>query len=106
MARAAQPSRPKRWMEAAGKAKEAIEAAREQLGEVESALDELRSIQEEYQEWKDNLPENLQQSALAEKLDQVCSLDFDLGVEDLLNDIDTVVSEAEEVELPRGFGRD
>ena len=54
------------------------------------AIDTLRALQEEYQEWLDNLPENLQGSPLAEKLEAVCALDLD----------------ELEVELPLGFGRD
>jgi hypothetical protein len=41
------------------------------------AVETLRELQEEYQEWLDNLPENLQSTALAEKLDEVCSLDLE-----------------------------
>jgi hypothetical protein len=62
-------SRPQRWTE---------------------AVETLRELQGEYQEWLDNLPENLQGSPLAEKLEAVCALDLDEF----------------EVELPRGFGRD
>jgi hypothetical protein len=54
------------------------------------AVETLRELQEEYQEWLDNLPENLQSTALAEKLDEVCSLDL----------------EQLDLDLPRGFGRD
>lgn len=63
-------SRPQRWHEA-----------------VRTLLD----LQAEYQAWLDNLPASLQESALAEKLEQVCALDL---------------VELESVELPRGFGRD
>lgn len=63
-------SRPQRWQEA-----------------VRTLLD----LQAEYQAWLDNLPASLQESALAEKLEQVCALDL---------------VELESVELPRGFGRD
>ena len=62
-------SRPKRWID---------------------AVETLRELQEEYQEWLDNLPESLQSTPLAEKLEEVCSLDLDQL----------------DVELPRGFGRD
>jgi len=55
-----------------------------------AALDELRTLQEEYQEWLDNLPEALAHSATAEKLQAITELD--------LEELD--------VELPRGFGRD
>ena len=50
----------------------------------------LRELQEAYQAWLDNLPESLQGSPLAEKLEVVCALDL----------------EALEVDLPLGFGRD
>ena len=56
-----------------------------------NAVRTLSGLQEEYQAWLDNLPASLQESALAEKLEQVCALDLDL---------------LESVELPRGFGRD
>jgi len=57
------------------------------------AVAELSSLLEEYQEWRDSLPENLEGSALAEKLDAV------LGYEGF-------IQELEGVELPLGFGRD
>lgn len=63
-------SRPQRWQE---------------------AVCTLLDLQAEYQAWLDNLPASLQESALAEKLEQVCALDL---------------VELESVELPRGFGRD
>lgn len=62
-------SRPQRWAE---------------------AVETLRELQEEYQSWLDNLPESLQSSVLAEKLEEVCALDIDQL----------------DVELPLGFGRD
>jgi hypothetical protein len=54
------------------------------------AVETLQEIQSEYQAWLDNLPESLQDSALAEKLQEVCDLDL----------------EPLDIELPRGFGRD
>jgi len=55
------------------------------------AVATLRALQKEYQAWLDNLPESLQDSALADKLQAVCELDLDA---------------MEDVELPLGFGRD
>ena len=55
-----------------------------------AALAELRTLQAEYEAWRDNLPEALAGSRTAELLDEVCDVDF----------------EAVDVELPRGFGRD
>ena len=54
------------------------------------AVSTLRDLQEAYQEWLDNLPESLQDTALAEKLQEVCDIDLDVL----------------DVELPKGFGRD
>ena len=55
-----------------------------------AALAELRTLQEEYQAWRDGLPESLADSRTAELLEHVCDVDLD----------------ALDVELPRGFGRD
>ena len=85
-------SRSARWSAAVSKAL----AAKDQLLE---AFDELRDIQSEYQDWLDNLPENLQSSAIGEKLQTVCDLDFDDP------DID-VIDEADSADLPQGYGRD
>lgn len=63
-----------------------------------AACEQLQDLQQEYQEWRDNLPENLDSSAVAEKLDAVCDLDLD-GVRD-------TIDEADSLELPQGFGRD
>lgn len=78
------PSRPQRWADACSRATD--------------ALSELVELQEEYQEWLDNLPDNLQSGTLADKLNDVTGLD-------LQSALDTV-SEAEGIDLPRGFGKD
>lgn len=77
-------SRPARWAEAASAAV--------------AALETLSEIQAEYQEWRDNLPENLQDSALGEKLQAVCDLDLDSALD--------AANEADGADLPLGFGRD
>ncbi len=77
-------SRSQRWSEAASQAV--------------AALETLKDIQSEYEEWRDNLPENLQSSALGEKLDTVCDLDLDSALD--------TAQEAEGADLPQGFGRD
>ena len=63
-------SRPQRWQDAVGT---------------------LLDLQDEYQGWLDNLPDNLLESALAHKLQAICALDL---------------AELDSVEPPRGFGRD
>ena len=55
------------------------------------AAEELLALQEKYRAWYENLPENLQDTALAQKLEAVCELD---------------IEEIASIELPRGFGRD
>ena len=77
-------SRAQRWADAVGNAM--------------TALDELRDIQSEYQDWMDNLPENLETSPVGEKLTQVCDLDIDGAYR--------TVEEADSADLPIGFGRD
>jgi hypothetical protein len=77
-------SRPARWAEACAAAS--------------SALQDLKDLHEEYQEWRDGLPENLESSAVAEKLDSVLDLDIDGALD--------VVSDAEGMDLPLGFGKD
>jgi len=63
-------SRPQRWQDA-----------------VRTLLD----LQDEYQAWLDNLPDNLTASVLADKLEAICMLDL---------------AALESIEPPRGFGRD
>ena len=78
------PSRNDRWSSAASDAM--------------NALEELRGVQEEFEEWQGNLPENLQNSALGEKLQAVCDLDISSALD--------TATEAEGMDLPLGFGRD
>ena len=77
-------STPQRWAAAAERAVEALEE-----------LEEMRS---EYEEKRDNLPENLSGSAYGEKLNEVADLDIDSAKQ--------IAEEARDVELPLGFGRD
>ena len=55
------------------------------------AVEDLLDLQAGYQAWLDGLPENLRNSAVAEQLELICELDLD---------------SLQEVEPPRGFGRD
>lgn len=89
-----QPSRSARWMEAVGE-------ARVNLDNLRDCLERLNEIREEYEEWQGNLPENLQSSALGEKLEEVVNLDFDV-----LSEVETAIDNAEGIDLPQGFGRD
>lgn len=102
-------SRPKRWQEAIDRATKALDTLVAQRDELTGALEDLASVQEEYQEWRDNLPENLDSSPLAEKLDEVIGLDIESAkstAEDIGDEIRDLLDEAGNVDLPRGFGRD
>ena len=82
--KAKRPSRSTRWADACARASE--------------ALGELQDLQQEYSDWKDNLPESLQSSPVGEKLDAVCELDIEGAM--------STVEEADGADLPQGFGRD
>lgn len=84
MARKKGPSRAERWESATAAAREALES--------------LRELQEEYQDWRDNLPENLDASPTAELLDEVLAVDIDGAL--------ATLDEADNLILPLGFGRD
>ena len=78
-------SRKDRWLEAVNKVRE--------------GLDALKDVQSGYIDWRDNLPENLECSPLGEKLNEVADACF-------IDDIETACDDAENIELPLGFGRD
>ncbi len=54
-------------------------------------MSELVTLQAEYRDWLDILPPNLEGSTTAEALRSLCDLDL---------------SDLEQIEPPRGFGRD
>ena len=56
-------------------------------------MQELADLIDGYQDWKDNLPASLSDSALADRLDEVLALR-------------ELVDQLEAAELPKGFGRD
>lgn len=125
-------SRSARWMTAVEEARDAIEristAAQEMdVNEIESAasdfeqaMQDLASVKEEYQEWYDNMPENLQQGATGEKLEAISQIDIESAtldfsaiqeaiqqaVSEIIDEAAGYLDEAESAELPAGFGRD
>lgn len=102
------PSRAKRWAAAVAKVQKAIEEARAALdADLEEGIAELEELKEEFENWKDNLPENLSQSPLGEKLEAVVDLDLDFtDLTSALDDAESKIMEAEGIDLPLGFGRD
>lgn len=103
MARA--KSRPKRWEEAVEKAK----AARDEfLDSIAEAHEEMEALIEEWTEWRDNVPENLQETATYEKLDALAEFDLSMmdDVDTDLADLESLLYDAENAELPLGYGKD
>jgi hypothetical protein len=104
---AKQKSRTGRWEDAAGEARDAFDEIGAAFDSLQEKIDALRDVQEEYQEWSDNLPENLEQSALGEKLQAVLDIELPEDVKDYaITDIEEAIDQAEGAELPLGFGRD
>jgi hypothetical protein len=54
-------------------------------------VDALVDLQEEYRTWLDNLPQSLESSKLADKLQTIVELDLE---------------ELQAIDPPRGYGRD
>jgi len=106
-------SRPARWNAAVAAGQDALQEARDAQetldnakANLEQALNDLDELRGEYEEWKDNLPDSLQQSPVAEKLEAVCDISLGWGTDDDLDDAENMLSEAENADLPRGFGND
>lgn len=92
-------SRPERWdaavnnlnaalaeLEGLNQEEDRVEsksAAEVQIDDARSALDEIRALLEEYEEWRDNLSDNLRDGPTGQKLDELLdgididSVDFD-----------------------------
>lgn len=100
-------SRPQRWAAATAAAQEALASMREGADAFDAAMSDLNDLRSEYEDWRDNLPEMLESSPVAEKLDAVCELDFEVeAAESTFDELETLIGEAESADLPRGFGRD
>lgn len=102
-------SRAQRWAEAVQHASIVAELAQQHMSELNTAIEALVEIQGEYEEWKDNLPDNQQDGATAEKLEAVCELDLQEPLDATDIDIQSIIDrleEAGELDLPLGFGRD
>jgi hypothetical protein len=104
-----QKSRSARWFEAANTARVKFDAIDNMATELAEALADLDSIRGEYEDWFDNLPENLQDSPVGTKLAEISQLDIEnLANEPLENwvDVGELIDAAENADLPMGFGRD
>jgi acyl-homoserine lactone acylase PvdQ len=59
------------------------------------AIDELIKLQSDYEKWRDTLPAD---PSTAQLLEEIYDLDFNTAIE--------IIEKAEELTLPKGFGRD
>jgi flagellar biosynthesis chaperone FliJ len=129
---ARQKSKSARWAEAVSEAQTALQEMKDAAEEMnvdgiesaasdfENAMQALADVKAEYQEWYDNMPENLQAGPTGEKLEALTYIDVesatvDFGaiqdaireaIEEVVRDAEDVINEAEGAELPAGFGRD
>lgn len=65
------------------------------FGLIGEAKSELESLKEELEEWKNNLPENLQSGSKAEELDEAVS-----SLEDIIGDMETLEGRDSDVTFP------
>jgi hypothetical protein len=63
-----------------------------------TSIEELVSMQQEFEEAKDNQPDSLQDGPFAQKCEEICGIDLESAL--------STLEEAESAEVPRGFGRD
>ncbi len=71
------------------------------LEEISNATNVIEELKDELDEWRNNLPENLEDSATAQKLDEAMD-----ALETLKDEIDGACYAADDIEWPLGFGRD
>lgn len=100
----AKQSRPQQWNAACADARKALEEMQSYYEDFQDAMNSLQELQSEYQEWYDNMPEGLQDGPTGEKLTTITEFDFEVEVD--LDQANEIVEEAENAELPVGFGRD
>lgn len=121
---AEQLSRPKRWEHGVSSAKALLEEYKQRLdyvndtinnfvdelnemaGQVNVAVEDLQSIQSEYEDWQSGLPENLADSPTAQKLEEVINIDLTVEIAQIEFEEFGIDTYHEDVDLPRGFGRD
>lgn len=76
------------------------------ISEYNGAMCEVADVKAEYEEWKDNLPENLQSSNLADKLETICSIETEEVDGESVDEFESPLDEIENADFPLGFGRD
>lgn len=103
----ASKTRPQRWAAAIEELKAVLYKI--DTGDLECAADNLVAIQEEYEQWQADMPDNLVDSPTATLLEGVVDLDLSYlasEILDAINGAESTLEDAEGIDLPRGFGRD
>lgn len=128
-----QNTRPKRWARACTHALGALEYLEEELPEevfresylvtgfetlhshvpditvamvvITDGVSEIESLQEEYQEWYDNMPEHLQEGDTGQALSAIGEISIPELNHSTLEELRDWFNEIEGQDLPRGFGR-
>lgn len=96
-----------RLIEVRERLQEIEQTVQDLIDTVNAALEQLEDLRGEYESWYDNLPENLQDSNLGSKLSEITYLSFDvIGDSEDAQDATQALEEAENADLPLGFGRD
>ncbi len=98
-----------RWSVYCGHASNALSRIESELDALEEAMTDLTDMQQEFIDKRDNMPENLTNSAYGEKLNAVADLDLSDAVSSIQDAIDELrgkIDEADGTDLPLGFGRD
>ena len=87
---------------------ETVVLLQEKYAHVVEAFERIKEVQEEYNDWRENMPEGLDQSPTAEKLDAIINIDLEVEdeLEVNLDELREKIDEAEQADFPLGFGRD
>jgi hypothetical protein len=97
-------------IDAVNAAREAFSALEDAVSEVNDRMNDLESTRaDEYESWRDNLPESLQESPVGQKLNDLLDIDLDYSIEveePSFDDIESAAQEILDADLPQGFGRD
>lgn len=99
-------SKSARWAEATAEARKAFADMEEARELFLDKLVQVYELQLEYIEWLDNMPDSLQDSATADKLREIENLELELDSSADWSDMEQAIDEAENADLPMGFGRD
>lgn len=71
------------------------------VNKLREGLSEIEDLKSEYEDWQSNMPENLQQAPVGEKLTETIDT-----MDTAISGIESEVDNLDGMDLPKGFGRD